>query len=63
MTRFQTQLLDGYDLFILETMNKEGIVNVITDDGDFVSVPGIRVFTSNMNAIKAARSQGKLVVR
>ena len=63
LTRFQNQQLDGYDLFILETMKKEGIDNVITDDGDYITVSGIRVFTSNQNAITAARNQGKLLVR
>jgi predicted nucleic acid-binding protein len=63
LNRFQTQSLDGYDLFILETMKKEGIVNVITDDGDFVTVPTIRVFTANHNVISAARNQDKLVTR
>ena len=31
LTRFATELLDGYDLFILETMKKEEINNIITD--------------------------------
>lgn len=61
LTRLDSQLLDGYDLFILETMSKEGIGQVITDDCDFVTVPGIRVFTANRNAIAAARTQGKLL--
>jgi predicted nucleic acid-binding protein len=63
LTRFQTQLLDGYDLLILEAMDKAGVNQVITDDGDYVTVPGIKVFTANAGAIAAARSQGKLVVR
>ena len=63
LNRFQTQLLDGYDLFILEAMKKAGIDQIITDDGDYVTVPGIRVFTANWSAIAAARSQGKLLLR
>lgn len=63
LTGFQTQLLDGYDLFILETMKKEGIFNIITDDGDFTTVTGIKVFTANRNVINAAQIQGKLVTR
>ncbi|MEG5039960.1 MULTISPECIES: hypothetical protein [unclassified Microcoleus] len=63
LTRFQTQLLDGYDLLILEAMDKAGIVQVITDDGDYVTVPGIKVFTANRNVITAARNQGKLITR
>ena len=63
LTRFQTQLLDGYDLLILEAMDKAGIVQVITDDGDYVTVPGIKVFTANRSVINAARNQGKLIMR
>jgi predicted nucleic acid-binding protein len=63
LKRFQTQALDGYDLFILESMQQHSLTQVITDDGDYVTVPGIQVFTANPNVITAARSQGKLVVR
>ena len=48
---------------ILEAMDKAGINQVITDDGDYVTVPGIEVFTANQNAIASARSQGKLITR
>jgi predicted nucleic acid-binding protein len=61
--RFQTQALDGYDLFILESMQQHSLKQVITDDGDYVTAPGIQVFTANRNVISAARSQGKLLVR
>jgi predicted nucleic acid-binding protein len=63
LSRFQSQALDGYDLFMLEAMKKEGITQIITDDGDFVTVPGIIVFTANDNVIRAAKAQGKLVMR
>lgn len=63
LTRFSTQPLDGYDLLILEAMKKAGIIQVITDDGDYVTVPGIRVFTANRNAIDAASNQNKLLIR
>ncbi|NET57505.1 MAG: type II toxin-antitoxin system VapC family toxin [Symploca sp. SIO2E6] len=63
LTKLQTQLLDGYDLFIVEAMNKAGVDQIITNDRDFVTVPNIVVFTANGGAIKAARSQGQLVVR
>lgn len=63
LKRFNTQILDGYDLMILEAMDKAGIDKVITDDGDYVTVPGIKVFTANQNAITSARSQGKLITR
>ncbi|BAZ21588.1 hypothetical protein NIES4073_24660 [Kalymmatonema gypsitolerans NIES-4073] len=63
LTRFQTQLLDGYDLLILEAMDKAAVMQIITDDGDYVTVPGMKVFTANGSAIAAAASQGKLLVR
>lgn len=63
LLRLKSQALDGYDLFMLEAMKKENIHQIITDDGDFVTVPGIMVFTANNNVIKAAKMQGKLVVR
>ena len=63
LSRFQTQLLDGYDLLILEAMDKAGVKQIITDDGDYVTVPGIKVFTANSGAIVAAKSQGKRLIR
>ncbi|MGK7882669.1 MAG: hypothetical protein AB4060_21600 [Crocosphaera sp.] len=63
LNRFGTDLLDGYDLFILETMKKEKINNIITDDGDFSTVSGITVFTANKNVINTAQRQGKLIAR
>lgn len=64
LQRFQTQLLDGYDVYILETMQRiQGITGVITDDGDYVTASGVAMFTFNYDAIAAARNQGKLLVR
>ncbi|MEH1850314.1 MAG: PIN domain-containing protein [Nostoc sp.] len=63
LTQFSTQCLDGYDLFILESMKQESVNKIITDDGDYVTVPGIQVFTANPGAIAAARNQGKLITR
>lgn len=63
LTRFQTQPLDGYDLFILEAMNKAGIVQILSDDRDFCTVSGIQLFTANANVVAAARAQNKLVTR
>lgn len=63
LNRLQTEKVDGYDLFILESMRNHGVVQVITDDGDFATVPGIQVFTANRNVIQAARAQGRLVTR
>ena len=63
LTRYKSQPLDGYDLFILEAIQKAGIIQVLTDDGDFCTVPDIQVFTANRNVIAAARAQGKLLSR
>lgn len=63
LNRFHTDKVDGYDLFILESMRKHGVVQVITDDGDFATVPDIQVFTANRGVINAARDQGKLQTR
>lgn len=63
LSRFQSEKVDGYDLFFLESMKNHGVVQVITDDGDFATVPDIQVFTANRNVINAARSQRKLLKR
>ncbi len=63
LQRLETQLLDGYDLLILEAMEKANITQVITDDGDYVTVPNITVFTANRNVINAAQGSGKLKQR
>ena len=63
LSRFSTQPLDGYDLFMLEAISKAGVLKVITDDGDYSTVPGIQLFTANQNVIMAAQSQNKLLTR
>lgn len=63
LNRFKTEKLDGYDLFFLESMSNYGVVQVITDDGDFCTVPGIQVFTANRSVINAARNQGRIITR
>lgn len=52
--------VDGYDVFILEALAEKGLNKVITDDGDFATVPGIQVFTCNRNVLSAAKDQGRL---
>ena len=63
--RFQTQALDGYDLFLLEAISRAELSNiqVLTDDMDYACVPGIQLFTGNGLVISCANSQGKLVLR
>jgi len=49
-------------MLTLEAMNSEGVVQMITDDSDFSTVPGIQVFTANRNVMIAiAQNQGKLL--
>jgi hypothetical protein len=43
-------------------MRQECINKIITDDGDYVTVPGIEVFTANRGAINVATNQGKLII-
>ncbi len=63
LNRLQTQLLDGYDLLIVEAMKLANINSIITDDGDYITVPNIQVFTANNSVINTAQNQGKLIVR
>ena len=44
LTRFQTDKVDGYDIFILESMKKNKVTQVITDDGDFATISNIQGF-------------------
>ena len=63
LTRFEKELVDGYDLFFLEAMSNEKVIQIITDDGGFATVSGIRVFTANRNVITAAQKQRKFIKR
>lgn len=55
--------LDGYDLIAVEAMRRNNIAYIITDDKDFMTVPGITVLTANINAINSAKAAGKLIIR
>jgi len=61
LSKMTANTLDGYDLMIHESMITHGIVNIITDDSDYTSVPGINVFTFNKNVITVAAAQNKLM--
>lgn len=63
MARMMVQPIAGYDVFLIEAAINSQILQILTDDGDFASVPGIRVFTANKNVIEAADREGKLIVR
>lgn len=60
---FDQVSLDGYDLITVEAMRINGIKHIITDDKDFLTVPGIVVLTANHNAVQAAKAAGKLITR
>jgi len=63
LSRFEKECVDGYDPFFLEAMSNEKVIQIITDDGDYATVSGMRVFTANQNVITAAQKQGKFVTR
>jgi hypothetical protein len=63
LLRYATQPVDGYDLFLLEALSAAGLTQVLTDDGDYCTVPGVHVFTANPRVVAAARSAGLLLVR
>ena len=57
MQSFEQLPVDGYDLFSINAIKAAGISQVISDDGDFCTVPGITLFTANSSAIRAAQMQ------
>jgi len=63
LASFRTSALDAYDQFCQLALQNHGITKVLSDDGDFCTVPGLTLFTSNRGVIAAATTQGKLVVR
>ncbi|WP_120508463.1 PIN domain-containing protein [Rahnella bruchi] len=62
VTKMPSNSLDGYDLMIHESMLNSGILNIVTDDGDYTTVPGINVYTSNKNVLLAALQQKRLIL-
>ena len=63
LASLHTQALDGYDAFLKGNMDMASVRELVTDDGDFLTVPGITVFTCNPSALDAARQQGRLQER
>jgi predicted nucleic acid-binding protein len=59
----KNQEVDGYDGLMVHAAKTANISQIITDDIDFITVPGITVFTANRNAISVAKSQNKLIDR
>lgn len=63
LSLFPSVGLDGYDVFMAEAALKAGVTQVITDDGDYATVPGLTVFTANQRVVQAAHGSGKLLTR
>jgi hypothetical protein len=63
LVSFGLSALDAYDQFCLLALQTHGVTQVLTDDGDFCTVPGITLYTSNNNVIQAAAAQQRLVAR
>lgn len=63
LTLFPSVGLDGYDLFMAEAALKAGVTQIVTDDGDYATVPGLTIFTANQKVIQAAATAGKLLKR
>jgi hypothetical protein len=63
LAQFAAQPLDGYDVFTLGAALGARVVQIMTDDRDFATVPGITVFTANETVIAEATAQGMLATR
>ncbi len=62
LKRLETQPLDGYDLFIIESLIRSGQpLNIITDDGDYCTIEEITLYTANKSVIECAKEQEKLI--
>lgn len=55
--------LDIYDIIYVKQMESERISKIITDDGDFSTIPNINMFTSNRNVLTLAQSARRLKCR
>lgn len=55
--------LDAYGAaYVLDARNA-GITSILSDDADFSSVPGLRIFTANRRLVQEAHNAGCLLVR
>jgi hypothetical protein len=61
LSLFPSVGLDGYDLFMAEAALKAGITQIVTDDCDYATVPGLTVFTANRKVIGESQKVGKLI--
>jgi len=63
LVSLQGYFLDGYDIFFYEAMKSNNTIQIITDDCDFATIPGIQVFTESQGLIAEAIKQGKILTR
>lgn len=59
---YRNYAVDPYDLFLIRSIKEAGISYVITNDQDFVTVPGIDVITSHEKSLKVANSENMLQI-
>lgn len=57
---FSNYPLDGYDVFFVEQMKAAGISAIVTDDLDYIYVPGLHVYTCNNDSIGRAKLYKRL---
>lgn len=57
---FTNHRCDNYDYSILTFLKEHNIENIISDDSDFITYPGINVFTANQRTLREAALNGSL---
>lgn len=63
LVSLQGFFLDGYDIFFYEAMKSNKTIQIITDDCDFATIPGVQVFTEAQGLIDEAITQEKILTR
>lgn len=61
MHLYNISRLDGYDMFLVESMRAHSVSHILTNDSDFLSVSKIIVMTATKSIIEKARDNGKLI--
>ena len=55
--------LNSFDFLFVQAAKRENNVSLLTNDPDFIKIPGITIFTANQKLIEQARVEGKLFSR
>jgi len=53
--------IDGYDLLLVRSMRTAKLSSIVTDDSDYLTVPGITVLTANEFALREAARAGRMI--